>query len=283
MYTKIDKACKWWNKLDLSSGIYRIFMNSATANFIDGIQFRVAAASSKQLTEYIRDINLYFQCIKILITTDWILKYLSKLKSSCCFSNYSSPSKKNTPRSVLGTKGRLLWHWSQSHVFWGDFRRHRFWLKHFPVKSGFSPVFEPNFCPYLLFVPSWELTYHLITYKGTTSKRIFLFPRWDMDSFPEGSIFCLSSLLLQIHLKFNNLHWDSQVQKVGKIPQSLGRFKIGMSCDMFPYIENYIVLLKMLEPTKNHKFRPNGIENRPIWACTGRNQAGKLPGFFKDW
>lgn len=183
-------------------------MNSATANFIDGIQFRVAAASSKQLTEYIRDINLYFQCIKILITTDWILEYLSKLKSSCCFWNYSSPySKKNTPRSVLGTKGRLLWHWSQSHVFWGDFRRHRFWLKHFPDKSGFSPVFEPYFCPYLLFIPSWELTYHL---QRHNIKKDFPFPKMGYGFVPwRVYFFCLSSLLLQIHLKFNNLDWDS--------------------------------------------------------------------------
>ena len=189
----------WRNRVYIKNDMFNVYKNH-TKPVNDGIYWTYQvvqdfheqsnrAASSKQLAEYIRDINLYFQCIKILVTTDWILKYLSKLQSSCCFWNYSSPTKKNTPRSVLGTKGRLLWHWSQSHVFWGDVRRHRFWLKHFPVKSGFSPVFEPYFCPYLLFIPSWELTYHLITYKGTTSKRIFLFPRWDMDSFPEGYMF----------------------------------------------------------------------------------------------
>ena len=178
-------------------------MNSATANFIDGIQFGVAAASK----------NTWQSTFKTSTYTSNASKFWSQLIESsniyqnsnllvACETTHCLTPRKNTPRSVLGTKGRLLWHWSQSHVFWGDFRRDRFWLKHFQINLAFlqfsKRILSVSVVDTLLGTNVFYLQRHSI-------KKDFLFPRWNMDSFFEGYTFCLSCLLLQIHLKFNNL------------------------------------------------------------------------------
>jgi len=49
----------------------------------------------------------------------------------------------------------------------------------------------------VLGTPSWELAYTTFQ-KGTFESMIFLFPRWDMDSFPRGYLKFMGILDLQV-------------------------------------------------------------------------------------
>lgn len=137
MYTKIYKACTWWNKLDLSSG----------RGFSWTVQQQISLMEFNLELQLLRQ-NNWQSTFKTSTYTSNASKFWSQLIESsniyqnsnllvACETTHCLTARKNTPRSVLGTKGRLLWHWSQSHVFWGDFRRDRFWLKHFQLNLAF--------------------------------------------------------------------------------------------------------------------------------------------------
>lgn len=79
-----------------------------------------------------------------------------------------------------------------------------------------------------------------------------------MDSFPEGSIFFVCHLCC-CRSTLNSTIWIGTVRskKSENSLKILGGLKLECLVIRFPYIEKYIVLLKMLDPTKNHEFHPN--------------------------